>query len=142
MTESQMRQLVMGTFAAGWRAARPDVPLWLENEAQPTADLFVRLIITPTTSQQTTMGQVGNRRVRRNLWLQVKMWAAQDVGSVQLADLGDAAQKLLEQKSFPSPVVPDEPVTTYTAQSQGSPSVQGRWMMSLMRIPAWYAEMK
>lgn len=136
-----MRELVMSTFDVAWRAAQPDVPLVLENEARPTSGQFVMLTIVPTSSQQMTQGRRGNRRVMRNVWLRVKLWGPVDEGSTGLAALGDAVQIILEMVSLPSPVAGDEPLTTLAAQS-GPSGTDGRWSMGLISISAWYAETK
>jgi hypothetical protein len=143
VTEVQMRELVSATFATAWAAAEPEVPIWLENEAQPTAPAFVALTITPTTSRQMTQGRVGTRRVMRNLWLQVRLWSALDEGSARLAALGDVAQGILEMVSLSSPSASDEPLTTLAAQAgAGGQSKIGKWYVALLRIPGWYAETK
>lgn len=143
MTEPQMRELVMGTFKDAWLLAQPDVPLVLENEALPTTlDTFALLTIQPTVSQQTTMGPPGTRRVVRKAWIICKLWGPANTGSAGLAALGDAAQRILELKSFPSPVQGDDPVTTYAANAGPSgASTDGRWYMGLVRVAAdWWEQ--
>ncbi|HET9893236.1 MAG TPA: hypothetical protein VFQ42_22350 [Mycobacterium sp.] len=136
-----MREVVSAAFVTGWRAQRPDVPVWLENEAQPTADAYVSLTITPTTSRQMTLGRAGTRRVQRQVYLQVKIWSAKDAGSVPLAALGDVAQGILEMKSFGGSAS-DEPVITQLAQAVLGKATEHRWSIAIMRIPAWYSETK
>ncbi|HEU4727686.1 MAG TPA: hypothetical protein VFT22_07350 [Kofleriaceae bacterium] len=134
-----MRELVSSTFLTAWTAQAPTVPLVLENEVLPSSDRFALLTIVPTTSEQTTQGRVGTRRVRRNGWIQVKLWTPANGGSRELAQLGGIAGAILELSSFPSPVAGDEPVTTLAAQS-GAGGTDGRWYMGLVRVPFWYAE--
>lgn len=143
MTEPQMRELISSTFAAAWSTAQPAVPLALENEAMPTSDTFAMLTIQPTTSELMTHGRAGTRKVRRNGWIQVKLWGPVDQGSAGLASLGDTAQGILELTSFPSPVAGDDPVTTYASQAGPSgASTDGRWYMALIRVPFWFRETK
>lgn len=143
MTEVQMREAVSALFAASWPTASGGVPLALENEALPSADTFAQLTILPTTSQQMTHGRSGKRRVRRNGWIQVKLWGPVDRGAEGLADLGDAAQAILEMVAIPSPVAGDDPVTTQAAMAGSAQgAVDGRWYMAVTRIPFWYVETK
>lgn len=138
-----MRELVSSTFVAAWTAAQPDIPLVLDNEAMPTAETFVSLTITPTTSQQITHGRAGRRKVRRNGWIQVKLWGPVDQGAAGLTVLSDVAQGILEMVSLPSPVPGDDPVTTLAANAgPGGADTDGRWWMQVLRVPMWYVETK
>lgn len=83
VTEAQMREVVSSTFDTAWRAVHPTVPLVLDNEARSSETEFAILVITPTTSQQMTTGRVGTRRVRRNGWLQVQVYADADQGAAR-----------------------------------------------------------
>lgn len=137
-----MRELVFGTFAAQWPTLSGGVPFALENESLPTtADTFAQVTIVPTTSLQMTMGHLGIRRVRRNCWIQVKLWGPIDRGSAGLAALGDVVQTIFEMVELPSPVPGDDPVTTLAANAGASgASTDGRWYMGLVRVPMWYSE--
>lgn len=140
-----MRELVTTTFHDAWRAARPDVDLALENEGRDLLPVgegsSVLLTIDLTSSQQTTQGARGNRRVRRNGWIQVKFWVPANVGSKPAAELADVARGILEMVSMPSPVPGNEPLVTQgAAPSRGGED--GRWYMTLLRIPFWYVETK
>lgn len=138
-----MREVLTQAFVTGWTAGAPDVPFCLENEALPTVDTFVLFSIVPTVSQQRTTGGPGTRRVERRGWVQVKLWGPVNAGSAGLATLGDVAQDILEMKSFPGPVLGDEPVTTYAAQAgPGGTSTDGRFYMALMRVPMVWWEQK
>lgn len=141
MTEPQMRELIMSTFAAAWATQAPTVPLALENEALPTSAQFALLTIVPTVSQQITMNRPGARRVKRSGWIQVKLWSPVDTGSASLSALGDVAQGILELKSFPSPVPGDDPVTTLAAQAgAGGAATDGRFYMAVVRVQYWFTE--
>lgn len=141
-----MRELVSATFATGWASARPDVSFALENEgASLPSDgdaFFAYLTIVPTTSSQMTMGRGGTRRVRRDGWVQVKLWGPPGTGSKGLSGLVGTVCDVLEMVSIP-PAVPgsDEPVTTYAASTLEIDD-DGRWFTMLVRIPFWYAETK
>lgn len=136
-----MRELVSATFAAGWPAAAPGVPLLLEDEAAPSGDSFAALTITSTTGTQMTHGRIGNRKVRRQGWIQVKLWGPADEGAAGIAGLSAAVLQLLEMVSLPSVVPGDDPVTTLAAQA-GPSGTDGRWFMGLVRIPLWYVQTK
>lgn len=141
MTEPQMRELVSAAFAAAWTAAQPSVPVALENEALPTSDTFVLLTITPTTSPQMTHGRVGNRKIRRNGWIQVKLWGPANTGSAGLTALADVAQGILELTQFPSPIAGDDPVTTLgSSGGGGGASTDGKFYMQVVRVPYWFVE--
>lgn len=136
-----MRELVSSTFVAAWATAAPGVPLALENEALPSANTFALLTITPTNSQQMTHGRVGQRKVRRNGWIQVKLWGPANVGAHGLTALSDAALGILEMVAFPPPIPGDDPVTTMAASGGGGGlSTDGRWFMYVNRVPFWYRE--
>lgn len=136
-----MRELVSATFATGWASAQPSVPLDLENEALPSSDTFAALTITLTTSAQMTQGARKTRRVRRNGYVQVKLWTPADTGAAGGAGLADTVRTVLEMVELPSPLAGDEPVTTQAGNT--SPiGIDGRWYMTLVRIPFWYAETK
>lgn len=141
MTEPVMRELVASTFLAAWTTAQPDIPVVLDNEAMPTADTFVSLTITPTTSRQATHGRIGNRKVRRDGWLQVKLFGPTNEGAAGLTALADVAQGILEMVSLPSPVPGDDPVTTLASNAgAGGADTDGRWFMQVLRIPYWFIE--
>lgn len=144
-----MRELVSATFSAGWPVVAPGVPFGLENEGAtlpPTdSEFFALLTITPTTSEQMTHGRPGNRKVRRNVWIQVKIWGPADTGTRTVAALGDAAQGLLEMVALPSPIAGDDPVTTQASLGSrrgAADGIDGRWLITLTRIPGWYMETK
>lgn len=143
MTETQMRELVSSTFVTAWTAAQPTVPLVLDNEALPTSDTFISLTITPTTGEQMTHGRTGRRKVRRNGWLQVKLWGPANQGAAGLTALSDVAQDILEMVSLPSPVPGDDPVTTLAANAgtSGADS-DGRFYQQVVRVQFWYVEVK
>lgn len=134
-----MRELVSSTFAAAWATAAPGVPLVLENEGIPSGDIQALLTIELTTSQQMTHGTRGARRTQRNGWIQVKLWSPANAGVAGAAALGDAVREILEMVSLPSPIAGDEPVTTQAANS-GPSGTDGRWYMTLVRIPFWFVE--
>lgn len=147
MTEAQMRELVSAAFIAGWPTASGSVPFALENEGAAIppsgSDFFAYLTVTPTSSQQRTTGKVGNRKVRRDAWIQVKLWGPADRGAAGIAGLCDAARKVLEMVSLPSPIAGDDPVTTQAAMAgPGQGTIDGRWYLGLVRIPAWFRETK
>jgi hypothetical protein len=147
MTEAQMRELVSATFATGWPAIAPTVPFSLESEGAaippPDSEFFAYLSIQPTSSVQLTTGKRGVRKVRRNLWIQVKLWGPADQGSAAIAELSDKVADLLEMVSLTSPTAGDDPVVTQAAQSGPSGAdTDGRWFMSVTRIPGWYMEVK
>lgn len=136
-----MRELVMSTFAAAWAVQAPGVPLALENEALPTSGTFAMLTINPTVSAQMTMGRAPFRRVKRQAWIQVKLWGPTDIGSASLAALGDVVHGILEMTSLPSPLPEDDPVTILAAQAGPSgASTDGRFYQALVRLPMWYSE--
>jgi hypothetical protein len=141
-----MRELVSDAFVTGWTAARPDVTFALENEGASlppdNAAFFAYLTIVPTTSSQMTQGRSGTRRVRRDGWIQVKLWGPPGTGSSGLSGLVGTARDVLEMVSIP-PSAPgsDEPVTTYGASTLEIDD-DGRWFTMLVRIPFWYAETK
>lgn len=138
-----MRELIASTFVAAWQAAQPTIPLVLDNEALPTSDTFVSLTITPTTSQQMTHGRTGRRKVRRNGWLQVKLWGPVNQGAAGLTVISDVAQGILEMVSLPSPVPGDDPVTTLAANAgPGGADTDGKFYMQVLRVPFWYVEEK
>ena len=139
MTEAQAIELISATFAAAWPVAAPDVLLVLENEAVPSADRFVMLVVTMTTSRQTTQGPKRTRRVQRNGWIQGKTWSPANEGRAGAAALADAVRRVFEQVDLPSPVPGDEPVTTFAGVTQ-TIGTDGRWYLQLVRIPFWYVE--
>lgn len=139
MTEGQMREVVSAAFVSGWTTAQPSIPLALENEALPSADSFVMLTIVTSNSQQATMGRTGTRRVKRQGYVQLKLWGPKDQGVAGITALADAAQGILEMKSLPSPLAEDDPVTFLASQNGGN-TTDGRWFMILTRLPFWYSE--
>jgi hypothetical protein len=145
VTEAQMRELVSATFAAGWDAAHPDIPLALDNEAiaLPAAGSFAALTVTPTTSQQQTAGRRGARRVTRQGWIVVKLWVLADSGTAALAGLVATVRNLFELVDLPSPVAGDDAlVTSASNQQPGGPSTDGKWFMQLVRTPFTYTEQR
>lgn len=138
-----MRELVSATFATQWPIVAPGVPFALEDEPATIPDEFALLSVVPTTGQQMTMGRAGTRRVRRNVWIQVKLWATAGQGVARISALGDAAQRIFELQSFAGPGLGD-PLTVQAAtgikRSGSADSTDGRWTMLLVRMPAWYSE--
>jgi len=94
-----------------------------------------------TTSGQMTQGAPGNRRVRRDGWIQVKLWAPADTGASSAAGMADSIRRMLEMVELASPVSGDEPVTTAAGATQPV-GVDGRWYVTLVRIPFYYVETK
>lgn len=136
-----MREVVSAAFKTAWEAAQPSVPLVLENEALPSSDTFVLMTIAMTSAAQTTHGRVGTRRVRRDGWIQVKLWSPANAGAAGMAGLCDTVRGILEMVSLPSPVAGDDPVTTLAA-NMGPSGADGRWYMQLVRVPFWFRELK
>lgn len=136
-----MRELVSATMVTAWTAQVPGIPLVLENEARPSADSFALLTITPTTSAQMTLGRAGIRRTRRDGWIVVKLWGPANAGSAGLAALADTVRGILEMVALPSPVVGEEPVVTFAAHTQPI-GEDGRWYMSMVRVPCWWTQTK
>jgi hypothetical protein len=141
VTEAQMRELVAGTFLAGWTAALPDVPLWLEGEVRPTSDRFARLSVVPSASAQLTVGRAGTRRIRRHGWAVVKLWGPSNAGVAGVAAMVDVVKTILEVVSLDSPNASDERLTTQAANTEPG-GEDPRWLMMLVRIPFWYSETK
>jgi hypothetical protein len=116
-----------------------------------TSDAYAFLTVTPTTSQQMTQGRKDTRRVRRNGWITVKLCTPPNIGTGRPlvpddrgprdAELADTAVAILEMVDMPSPAPGDEPVTTLAANRQPI-GTDGRWYMSLVRVPFWYVETK
>jgi len=150
VTEAQMRELVSATFATGWRAARPDVGFALDNETAELppvgADSFALLTIMLTGARQMTTGGRGIRRVQRAGWLQVKLWTPANTGAAGAAGLAGTVLNLLEMVDMPSPITGDEPVNTQAEMASpgrhAAGGEDGRWYMTLVRIPFTYAETK
>ena len=139
MTEAQAIELISAIFAAAWPAEAPGVPLALENEALPSADRFAMLVVTLTTSQQTTQGARRSRRVQRNGWIQVKTWSPANEGRAGAAELADAVRRIFELVDLPSPIAGDEPVRTFAGVTQ-TIGTDGRWYTQVVRVPFWYVE--
>lgn len=140
-----MRELVSATFLEAWRATQPDVDVALENEGRALPPVgsgsLVLLTIDVTTATQRTQGGRGIRRVQRGGAIQLKFWTPANAGSGPAAQLGDAARTILELVTLPSPVPGDEALVTQGAMpSRGAED--GRWYMTLLRIPFWYVETK
>ena len=136
-----MRELVSTTFANGWLAAEPLVPLALENETLPSSDSFALLTIQLTTSLQMTQGAPSTRRVQRNGWISVKLWGPANAGAMGVALLADRARTLLEMVDMPSPVTGDEPVTTLAGVTRPA-GTDSRWYMCVVQVPFWYSQTK
>jgi hypothetical protein len=145
VTEAQMRELVSSTFATGWRTAQPGVDFALENEGRKlppsVAGSFALQTTMLTTSGQMTQGAPGSRRVRRDGWIQVKLWAPADTGASGAAGMADAVRVMLEMVELASPVAGDEPVTTGAGSTQPV-GVDGKWYLTLVRIPLYFVETK
>ena len=139
MTEAQAIELISATFVAGWTSRRPDVPFALENDALPSADIFVALVVTMTTSRETTQGRSRTKRVQRNGWIQVKTWQPANTGRAGAAALAGQVRGILESVSLPSPLPGDEALTTQAGTTL-TIGTDGRWFMQLVRIPFWYAD--
>jgi len=140
-----MRELVSSTFATGWRTAQPGVDFALENEGRRLppvgSDSFALATIILTTSGQMTQGALGNRRVRRDGWIQVKLWTPADTGAAGAAGMADSVRGLLEMVEMPSPNAGDEPVVTAAGSTQPV-GTDGRWYLTLVRIPMYFVETK
>ncbi len=88
-----------------------------------------------------SQGRIGTRRVRRDGWITVKLWVPADTGTHGPAGLDDDVRRILEMVRLPSPIGGDEALTTFAANMLPV-GVDGRWYMSLVRVPFWYAETK
>lgn len=141
MTEAQMREVVSSAMVTAWATAAPGIPLALENEARPSVDSFALLTITPTTSAQMTLGRAGIRRTRRDGWIVVKLWGPANAGSAGLAALADKVRVILEMVALPSPVAGEEPIVTFAGHTQPI-GEDGRWSMSMVRVPCYWTETK
>lgn len=139
-----MRELVSATFATQWPVLHPEVPFALEDEAATIGDEFAMLTIIPTTARQATQGRPGTRRVRRDVWIQVKLWSPAGVGAKRITELGNDVQKIFELQSLVGPIAGDDPLTIQasTGFKRGGQAgtTDGRWTMALLRFPAWYSD--
>jgi hypothetical protein len=140
VTEAQMRELAAATFTAAWERAQPAVPLVLEDEIAASSDAKALFAVQVTASDQMTQGPRGTRRVRRRVWLSVKLWTPAGQGSARLAALADSARALLEMIDMPSPIAGDDPITTLAADAGVPPYTDGHWRMQVVRVPGWYCE--
>ena len=136
MTESDAIELIESTFATGWTTAQPDIPFALENDPLPSSDAFVQLTVTLTTSQDTTQGPIGTKRVQYNGWIVVKTWTPAGTGRALASQLADTVRQLF-RPPMPSPVPNDEainaqPGTTVTI------GTDGRWFMQMVRMPMYF----
>ncbi len=138
MTEAQAIELIEATFATGWAAAQPTVPFALENDPLPTSDAFVQLTTTFTTSNDTTQGALGTKRVQCNGWIVVKMWTPAGAGRALAAQLADSVRGIFEVVPLPSPVPGEESLLTQPG-STVTIGTDGRWFMQMRRIPMWFA---
>lgn len=153
MTEAQAVELIEAAFNAGWPTAAPGVAYSLNNEAAATGDAFALLTTLVTSSAQRTHGRIGNRKVKRDGWIQVKLWSPAGIGMrrtpseisagvpMRGAELADAVRALLEMIALPSPIAGDDPVTTMAAMA-GPVGEDGRWFLQLIRVPFWFTELK
>lgn len=139
-----MRELVSATFLTAWNERRPDVDVALENEDRDLppvgTESLVLLTIDVTGGAQRTQGGPGIRRVQRNGYLQAKFWTPANAGSRPAAELADVARGILELVQMPSPAG-GEPVVTQAAMPQRG-GEDGRWYMTLLRVPFYYVETK
>lgn len=144
-------EAIEAAAAAAWATAAAGVPLALVNEPLPTSDTFAALTVQLTTGAQTTSGPRGTRRTRRDGWIQIKLWSPAGAGMTRsaaevtagvlpkLSELADLVRGIVEETTFGAST-PD-PVTTLAASS--TPVVtDGRWAMTVVRVPFWYAETK
>lgn len=139
MTESQALELITATFIAGWTAAMPDVPYTLRNEVLPSADTFVLMTATITTSKQTTQGPRATRRLVRNGWVQIKTWTPANGGALPSAALADAARGIFELRDVPSVVAGDEAMRFYEGTSM-APVQDDRWESQVVRVPFTFVD--
>lgn len=146
MTEAQALELISSTFLTAWTEAQPLVPVVLENEALPSVDEFAMLTTAMLGAQQRTHGKRGNRRVKREGWILVKLWSPANAGMQRPAQLADSVRQILEMVSMPSPISGDDPITTqaevWSRRGSSGEGPDGRWYMSLVRIPFWFRELK
>lgn len=138
MTEAQAIELISATFATGWGAAQPDVPFVLENDPLPSGDAFVQLTTTFTTSQDTTQGPIGTKRVQCNGWIVVKMWTPAGTGRALAAQLATAVRAVFLAPML-SPVPNDEAIN---AQPGATVTIgtDGRWFMQMIRLPIYFVD--
>jgi hypothetical protein len=143
VTEAEMREVISAAFVTGWTAAQPSVQFALENELGKLPPVgqenFALLTVAMTSSGQRTKGARGNRRVERQGWAQVKLWTPCDTGAGGAAALAGSVRAILEMVSISGPG--SEPVVTQAAVTQPG-GTDGRWYMSLVRIPLSYTETK
>ncbi len=141
MTEGQAIEALSAAFVAGWEAAEPAVPFALDNElvTLPTSGSFAAFNTLFTTSQQMTQGAPSTRRVRRQGWIQVKIWTPAGDRSQTAAGLAGTCRDIFELKTFDGPIFGEEPITVQSGW-YAPVSNDGRWYIVLSRFPFWFAE--
>lgn len=97
MTPSDAYKAILQHFGTEWSALNPAVPYTIDNRrlTQPTPP-FAQVEITNLGSDQRTMGKAGNRRFERRGFIDVRLYAARDVGRGQLDSLAETVTEIFE----------------------------------------------
>lgn len=95
---AEVREAVYETFVAAWVVANPSIPYGFDNEKfeKPVGTPWIRLSIRHKTSQQESLGGVGNRRFFRTADIYVQIFGPLDTGTKDCDDLAQSARTILE----------------------------------------------
>ena len=120
----------------------PTVPYAIDNRklAQP-ADRFAIIEITNISSDQVSMGQVGNRRFERSGFIDVKLYGPRDAGRGELDTLAEYVKEMFEGETIGA-IGLDRGVRTYTTnwnELRKDPEYPDKWYL-LVRTPYEFHE--
>lgn len=147
MTEVDAHEALSARFAAQWPDAAPGVPFAIENEpgelpAIPPneADSFALFQLVPTTSSQMTMGGPGEREIRRNGWIQIKLWTPAGARTDGMGQLAQAVRSLFEFKSIAGVDASTETIDVLDCTPQSTQN-DGRWYSRVIVAPYQFFEL-
>jgi len=104
MTSTQTaRETIYQTFVTDWANATP-VTFANEDFSPPTDTPWVRLAVLHFTGNQETLGEVGNRRFRREGQISIQVFTPLNDGLRDIDALVQSARQIFEGRTLTGPI--------------------------------------
>ena len=134
VTPSQAREAVYERWNTNWSATTPFAFDGEQTDLNDGNESWARVFVRNTTSNQETLGRVGNRRYLRNATVNIMLHIPANQGMAELDTLMQTARNIFEGVSFGGLRFFD-----VNTQEIGS---DGKWEMALVTAFFDYEETK
>jgi hypothetical protein len=100
MNQLQVSQAIFRRWLDRWPPLEPDVPFAFDNIVRPEGETLAQVSIVSGTSNQSTLGQTGNRRWERTGFIQVRLTGPIGEGRRPIDELAQHVKDIYEGVRF------------------------------------------